>query len=262
MEVVPISRREDAGSIRWEMQNPSDISEELRRRGVKVLVHVAWDFTHPNAKENDRVNVEGSRQLFECADRAGVERIVFVSSISAFAGARSAYGQSKLRVERMVLERPGGVVIRPGLVWGAGPGGMFGALTKQVESGSMIPMIGSGRYPQYLVHEEDLGEAIRRAAAGSLAFDAPITVANEVPWQLRDIIKEIARKQRKQITLLPLPWPAVYAGLKTAEMLGAKLNFRSDSVLSLVFQDPSPDFRPANQLGIVRRGYPASQTGE
>jgi uncharacterized protein YbjT (DUF2867 family) len=216
---------------------------------------------HPNAKENDRVNVEGSRQIFQSADRAGVERIVFVSSISAFAGARSAYGQSKLRVERMVLERPGGVVIRPGLVWGAGPGGMFGALAKQVAQGSLVPMIGSGRYPQYLVHEEDLGEAIRRAAAARLSFDAPITVANEIPWQLQDLIKDIANKQGKQITLLPLPWPAVYAGLKTAEMLGAKLNCRSDSALSLVFQDTSPDFTPANQLGLARRSCPASQTG-
>jgi nucleoside-diphosphate-sugar epimerase len=258
MEVVPISRREAAGSIRWEMQNPTEISEELRSRGVKVLVHAAWDFTHPNAEENDRVNVEGSRQLFESADRAGVERILFISSISAFAGARSAYGQSKLRVERMVFDRPGGIVIRPGLVWGAGPGGMFGALTKQVESGSMIPMIGSGRYPQYLVHEDDLGDAIRKAVAGGLKVSAPITVANEVPWLLRDLIKDIARKQGKKVTLLPVPWPAVYAGLKAAELMGAKLNFRSDSVLSLVFQDPSPDFTPANQLGLARRSYPGT----
>jgi nucleoside-diphosphate-sugar epimerase len=258
MEVVPISRREAAGSIRWEMHNPAEISEQLRSRGVKVLVHAAWDFTHPNAEENDRVNVQGSRQLFESADRAGVERILFISSISAFAGARSAYGQSKLRVERMVFDRPGGVVVRPGLVWGAGPGGMFGALTKQVESGSMIPMIGSGRYPQYLVHEDDLGDAIRKAVAGGLKVSAPITVANEVPWLLRDLIEDIARKQGKKVTLLPVPWPAVYAGLKAAELMGAKLNFRSDSVLSLVFQDPSPDFTPANQLGLARRSYPGT----
>jgi nucleoside-diphosphate-sugar epimerase len=199
--------------------------------------------------------VQGSRQLFESADKAGVERIVFLSSISAFSGARSAYGQSKLRVESMVLERPGGIVIRPGLVWGAGPGGMFGALAKQVDQGSLVPMIGSGRYPQYLVHEEDLGEAICKAAAGHLTSDAPITLANEVPWQLRDLIKDIAKKHAKEVRLVPLPWPAVYGGLKMAELIGAKLNFRSDSVLSLVFQDPSPDFTLANKLGLARRSY-------
>jgi nucleoside-diphosphate-sugar epimerase len=258
MEVVPLSRRDAAGAIRWEMEHPTDISGELRSRGVKVLVHVAWDFTHPKEKENDRVNVEGSRQLFDCADRAGVERIIFVSSISAFAGARSAYGQSKLRVERMVLERPCGVVVRPGLVWGGGPGGMFGALTKQVNSGAVIPMIGSGKYPQYLVHEDDLGDTIRKAVEGGLKSNAPITVAHEVPWHLRDLIKDIARKQGKQVRLLPVPWPAVYAGLKAAELIGVKLSFRSDSVLSLVFQDPSPDFTPANQLGLARRSYPGS----
>ena len=120
----------------------------------------------------------------------------------------------------------------------------------------MIPMIGSGRYPQYLVHEDDLGDAIRKAVGGeSELCKVPITLANEVPWQLRDLIKDIAQKNGKKVNLVPLPWPAVYAGLKMAEVIGAKLNFRSDSVLSLVFQDPSPDFSPANQLSLARRSY-------
>lgn len=255
VDVVPITRRESPNAIQWDMANPTDISEVLRTHGVKTLVHAAWDFSHPNPKENERVNVEGSRRLFESAAKAGVERIVFLSTISAFTGARSMYGQSKMRVEQLALASSNGAVIRPGLVWGTGPGGMFGALTKQVTQGSIIPLIGSGRYPQYLVHEEDLGTAILRAAAGPWEATTPVTVANPEPWLLRDLIQTIARNHGRKVTLVPLPWRAIYTGLKSAELAGAKLGFRSDSVLSLVYQNPAPNFTLADRLQLPRRPY-------
>ncbi len=254
-EVVPITRKPSPDSIQWELGQTSDITQQLHDRNVKTLIHAAWDFGNPDPKQNERINVRGSQRLFEAAERAGVERIVFVSTISAFTAARSMYGQSKMRVEQMVLDRPGGAVVRPGLVWGAESGGMFGALAKQVNQGKLIPLIGSGRYPQYLVHEEDLGNAIVRAATGDWTCNAPVTVANPNPWLLRDLILTIGRNHGRKVTLLPVPWPAIYAGLKTAELAGLKLGFRSDSVLSLVYQDPAPDFAPADQLGLQRRAF-------
>jgi len=257
-EVVPISRKPASGVIQWDLGQPRDISAELRHRRVSVLVHAAWDFTHPDASENERINVEGSRQLFESADKAGVERIIFISTISAFPGARSMYGQSKLRVEGLALPR-GGAVVRPGLVWGDGPGGMFGSLAAQVAQKTMIPLIGSGRYPQYLLHEEDLGAAVLRAACGEWKCSDAVTLAHSQPWLLRELVHSIAEAQGRKVKLLPVPWPAVYGGLKMAELAGARLGFRSDSVLSLVFQNPSPDFAPADRLGLRRRAYAGVQ---
>jgi len=255
-DVVPISRRPAEGSIRWEMGQPAEISRELRERDVRVLVHAAWDFSQTSAKENERVNVDGSRRLFESAEKAGVERIIFVSTISAFPHAHSMYGQSKLRVEQLTLEQSGGVVVRPGLIWGDGPGGMFGALAKQVTQSKVIPLIGSGRYPQYLLHEDDLAHTILSAARGEWKCETPVTVAHARPWLLRDLIRTIANRQKKNVKLLPVPWPGVYAGLKAAEFLGMKMKFRSDSVLSLVFQNPAPDFSEADRLQLERRPYP------
>jgi nucleoside-diphosphate-sugar epimerase len=254
LDVVPISRRPVPKGIQWEMGQGGDISRELRVRMVTFLVHAAWDFGHPNAKDNERVNVEGSQRLFESADKAGVERIIFISTISSFREARSMYGQSKLRAEDIALAK-GGIVIRPGLVWGDGLGGMFGSLAAQVAQKSLIPLIGSGRYPQYLVHEADLAEAVLRAASGEWKCDAAVTLAHPQPWLLRDLVHTIAESQGRKVRLLPVPWPAVYGALKTAELMGARMGFRSDSVLSLVFQDPAPDFTLADQLGLKRRAY-------
>jgi len=242
-EVVPMGRDAGPEGIRWTFDSLS-IEAELCARGVTVLVHSAWDFGHPKAARNWAVNVEGSRRLIAAAQAAGVERIVFISTISSFDGARSDYGKSKLAVERMALEA-GGMVIRPGLVWGERAGGMFGSLKQQVSKGGIVPMIGSGRYPQYLVHEDDLAEAVGRVAntatAGEFAGRV-FTVAHPQGWLLRDLILGIAAKKGKAVKLLSVPWRLVYATLKTAETLGVQLGFRSDSLISLIYHDRQPAF--------------------
>ena len=229
--VITVGR---SGDVKWEFG--MDAAEALRQHEVKVLLHAAWDFTRP------AVSVSGSRKLMEDARASGVERIVFVSTLSAFAGAVSEYGKAKLQVEEMVLGL-GGTVIRPGLVWGARPGGMFGSLREQVKRNGVVPVIGNGRYAQYLVHEDDLAEGIARAMRGEFAGRV-LTVAHPKAWMLRDLILRMAEERGTRVRLVGLPWRVVYGGLRLAEVLGAHLGFRADSVLSLVRQDPSPEFSP------------------
>ena len=236
--VVPLGRSVDAGGIRWEFG--VGVAEELKGRGVGALVHSAWDF------RDTKADVEGSKRLIEDARAAGVGRVVFVSTISAFEGARSEYGKSKLAVERMVLEA-GGTVIRPGLVWGSRPGGMFGSLRQQVSKGGVVPVIGDGRFPQYLVHEDDLAEAVVRAVKGEFGARV-LTVANPRVWMLRDLILRMAAEEGKTVRLVGIPWRLIYSGLRGAEMMGLKLGFRSDSVVSLVYQDPKPGF--SREVGV------------
>jgi nucleoside-diphosphate-sugar epimerase len=246
-EVVPMGRnvgaKQDEGGIQWSLDSPS-VASELRNRGVKALVHSAWDFGHPKAGENWQTNVEGSRRLIEAAQAAGVRRIVFVSSISAFEQARSEYGRSKLAVERLVVAA-GGAVVRPGLVWGDRPGGMFGSLKQQVSKGRWVPMVGDGRYPQYMVHEDDLAEAVRRALHPATANDCSgrvLTVAHPHGWLLRDLILGIAEREGKAVTLVGIPWRLIYSALKLAETFGMRMGFRSDSLISLVYHDKNPQF--------------------
>ena len=249
-DVIPMGRNAGPEGVRWQMnlgaESYATITTELRMRGATVLVHTAWDFGHPKAADNWQSNVEGSRKLIAAAQAAGVQQVVFVSTISAFSGARSEYGKSKLAVEQIVLAA-GGTVIRPGLVWGDRPGGMFGSLRQQVSKGRVVPTIGDGRYPQYLVHEDDLAAIVVQAAKGGFPGRV-LTVANPKPWLLRDLILRMATEEGKTVKLVSVPWRVIYTALKTAETLGLKLGFRSDSVISLVYQDPAPQI--ASELPV------------
>jgi nucleoside-diphosphate-sugar epimerase/choline dehydrogenase-like flavoprotein len=246
LRVVPLGRNADAEGIRWSLSDETRVAADLRSRGARTLLHAAWDFTRPKPSENWRVNVEGSRRLFENAIQAGVDRIVFLSTISSFEGAQSEYGKSKLAVERLALDL-GGTVIRPGLVWGERPGGMFDSLRSQVAKGGVVPLIGDGSYPQYLVHEEDLAAIVVRAVAGEFAGRV-LTVAHSKPWPIRDLILRLAQEQGRKIRFLPVPWRLVYGGLKSAESLGVRMSFRSDSLKSMVYQNPAPDFASVHPL--------------
>ncbi len=257
-QVIPLLRnpKGEPGEIRWHFESADDISSSLAEVRTDTLIHAAWNFAG-SAAEQERINVQGSRRLFEQAQKAGVRRIVFISTISAFVGCKSLYGQSKLRVEELA-QSFNGIVVRPGLVYGATPGGVFGAMRANLKKSSIVPCIGSGKYPQFLVHENDLAAAIGRACSNQWSFqpDQPVTVAHPRVWLFEDLIKEIGKIENKKVQLVKVPWRLAYAGIKFLESVHAPIPFRSDSVLSLVNQNDKPDWTPMQQLQIAVRPFP------
>ena len=258
--VISLSRREKLGEdeIRWSLDQasgsgPNALIEELRRRKVSAVVHAAWDLRLVRPRDLERVNVQGSIRLLNAARAADVPRFVFISTISAFDEAESYYGKTKLAVEQEVAGL-GGVVIRPGLVYGERPGGMFGALKAQAARGSIIPLLGNGRYTQYLVHEEDLAAAVVAAVSAEKVPQKPVTVAHPEAWPLRSLMQKVAQSAGKNPRFVAVPWPLVYQGLRLTEAVGLKLGFRSDSVIGLVRHNRHPDLNAA-LLGHLTPGF-------
>ncbi len=206
------------------------------------------------------MNVDGSRKVLAAAASGGEQRIAVMSTISAFEGCRSDYGRAKLQIEAAALVA-GDLVVRAGLVWADGPpsgGGMFGSLARSVRGG-LVPLVGGGRHPQYLVHVQDLWELLRRFCDGDLQNPGkPVVAAASKPWPMRDLLAELARRQGRRPRFLAVPWQPVWAGLRLAELAHVPVPYRSDSVVSLVYQDPKPDFESLRALGIATRDFTAS----
>ena len=257
MPVVQLTRSpKNDSEIAWSLESGLDIAPVLQSRNVRTLIHAAWDMRATNLSRLEASCVRGSDLLFEAARRGGVERIIFISTISAFDGCRSNYGKAKLSVEKM-LRGDTNVVFRLGLVHGDQYGGVFGGIRRQVQSGNILPIIGRGLAPQYLLHEKTLTEAIVSAVRGD--FDhtraSPITLAHPKPWPFRELVQSIAASEGGNVTLIPVPWQVLFAGLRMGEALGINLPFRSDSVISFVYYDRNPDFSVMRSLGIKPSPY-------
>jgi len=223
-------------------------------KGVDALVHAAHDFSAFGWDETNRINVEGSFELLSAAKRAGVGRIVAVSSISAFPGCVSDYGRAKLLVEE-AAKACGGLSVRPGLLYGGGRGGMFGALARLTRL-PVVPLVDGGRQLLYLAHADDAAAAV----AAALGFDAalsaaPIALAHPEPVPFGEILRALARGQGRSPLFVRAPSAPMLAGLGLAEALGLRLRTRRDGLLGLLHPNPAPDFEPARRLGLGFRRF-------
>jgi nucleoside-diphosphate-sugar epimerase len=219
--------------------------------GVDALVHAAWDFRVRTASEIDRVNVQGSTRLLDAAAAAGIERLVFISTLSAFPGSRSHYGRAKLAVENHVRSL-GGAAIRPGLVWGEPGGSLYATLARLARGARVLPVFTGERQRLHLCHEEDLGRLVASVLVDGRVAGRTIAAAAAESVSLATILRRIAAAHGRRLRVVRVPWPAAWAALRTLELAGLEPPFRSDSVVSLVGLDrdpfgpdgPPPGFRP------------------
>ncbi len=250
-DVVGMTRRPKTSEVMFKLG--ADIPAEALK-GCDALIHCAYDFAPVAWTDIEATNVQGSAKLFRAAKEARIKHLLLVSTISAFDGCKSNYGRAKLLIEKHAREA-GACVVRPGLIYGAQPGAMFGRLVSQVQKSSLMPMPGDGRQMMYTVHQDDLTDAIFRGLLASPAPAAPITVANETPIAFRDIMIAIGRRFGKKVTPVPLPWQAMWLGLRGAEIVKIPLGLRSDSLVSLVNQDTAPALNAEALLGVKCRRF-------
>jgi nucleoside-diphosphate-sugar epimerase len=214
-------------------------------RGFDALIHAAWDLRNPE------VNVANSQQLLNAAKAADVPRILFISSLSAFDGCRSRYGAMKLAVEKMVRTVDGRSV-RLGFVCDDSNRGLSGSL-KKLAALPVIPLPGGGQQNLFTIQAEDLAPAFVKIIARD--DRDPVSLAHPEPVTLASLMRAFARQQGRSARFLPVPWRMLWAPLRIADAAGLKLKFRSDSLVSLMNQNPSPDFRALGECGIMLRGF-------
>jgi dihydroflavonol-4-reductase len=230
--VRPNSDRRNLAGLPVEIAEGSlDAAETLAPavRDCRYLFHVAADYRLwvPDPEAMFRVNVEGTRQLMLAALAAGVERIVYTSSVAVLGVVEGGvadeetasraedmigpYKLSKFRAElavRELIESAGlpAVVVNPSTPIGPGD-------VKPTPTGRLIVEAARGRMPAFVdtglnvAHVEDValghllaarqGEIGRRYILGGENLD------------LGDILAEVALVAGRRAPLLKLPHAAV-----------------------------------------------------
>ena len=200
-------------------------------------------------------NINGTLKLFEEAKKSSV-KIIFISSISAFEQAKTIYGLSKLEIERWVLQN-NGVVIRPGLVWGDRDGGMMGTLKKVINKTKIVPIPGA-RQLFFTCHIEDLTALVIAICNNRFGLEDRqiITAAAKDPTSFVNIMRTIGLHMgKKKVWCIPIPWRPLYWGLCLIERLGIKMRLRSDSLLSMMNMNETPDLSWITQHKIHIRAF-------
>ena len=247
---IPFVRHGQEGDyVPFELGKPVDWSAVVPPFSV---IHCAYDFSVQGPTLVQEKNVAGSVAFLKSAAKAGASRILFVSSMAAFPGCKSVYGRGKLAVEGAVLAL-GGIVVRPGLIWGEVTSGIFGALLGLIQRFPIVPLVGSNRKDLYAAHEEDTARAIHELLRQPDPPQAAVTLASDRAWALREILELEARCVGRHVRFVRIPAWMVRWPLATLESIGLTPPFRSDSLVSLLNQNPDPDFTATRRLAVPFR---------
>lgn len=250
-EVFELVRRPSGSphQIQFSLGEPIDPSA-FASRGIESLVHVAYDFRQTDWDSIRRINCDGSIELFNAFKKGGGRIGIYVSSIAAWEGCRSLYGRAKLLTETSAIDH-GFWILRPGLIRGGTPGGIVGTMLRFLRKLPAVPVIGYGLKCLYGVRVDPLCEAVSKMAVRSPRDreDALVIAAEEMPMSLDEVLRETLVEQRLgPRILIPCPWQPVWAVIRFLEVLGISIGLRSDSVISLMNQDPKPRLRSLNAL--------------
>ena len=237
-QVIRLARSPGEGrerALRYDLAEPVTAQVREALRSADALIHAAYDLALTGARDIRRVNVEGTRRLLEAAKEEGVDRVIVLSSMSAFAGTSQLYGRTKLDIEAITLAC-GGCAVRPGLVHGERAGGMAGAMRK-LAALPIVPVIAGGA-GVYTVREADLTRVVALLASADALAPGTISVAHPSRVTLTELLSTFAAQQHRRCRLVPVPWQLVYLLLRSGELMRLRLPFRADSLLGLIHTAP------------------------
>ena len=223
--------------VEGDMRDPLSMARALD--GVGVLFHVAADYRlwAPDPGEIVRNNLQGTGAVMQAALAAGVERIVYTSSVATLSLARTpadetsplreadaigAYKRSKVAaerlVERMIAEQGlPAVIVNPSTPIGPGD-------VRPTPTGRIIVEAATGRIPAFvdtglnLVHVDDVAEGHCLALEKGRVGERYILGGQDV--SLCDMLAEIARQTDRRPPTINLPRAPLYPLAVAAEVVG------------------------------------------
>ena len=192
-----------------------------------------------------RVNVEGTRALAIAARKAGVRRLLFVSSIKVNGEAtperaftaedtpapRDAFGRCKLDGEqavREVLSTNDWVIVRPPLVYGRGMRGNFARMTQLVARGWPLPF-GSIVNKRSFLGAENLADLIVDALEHPRAVGRVWLASDGEDLSTPELVQAIAAAQSCAARVWSCPVPLLRA-LGVVLGKGAEMRRLTDSL--------------------------------
>jgi nucleoside-diphosphate-sugar epimerase len=244
--IVGIARRPFDPQVRgWtkmeyrqgDVRDPEGLIEAFE--GADVVVHLAFLVVGGSPDETRSINVEGTLNTFRAAAGVGARRFVYASSVAAYGfhrdnptgmteewpvrpADRLFYAREKAELEELLQhaaqEHPetGLYLVRPPIVVGPEavgakadlPEGLATVLKALMGALGRVPLpVPVPTLPLQLVHQDDVGEALRLCVVAAGPPGAYNIAADDVVTA-RDIARELG------LTTLPLPAEPVHAGAR------------------------------------------------
>ena len=267
----------DVEAVEGDMRDAASMAKAMD--GARYLFHVAADYRlwARDPSEIERNNLMGARATMQAALKAGVERVVYTSSVAALKpgngeavdetsrhtpdSAIGAYKRSKLvaerEVERLVAEEGlPAVIVAPSTP--IGPRDI-----KPTPTGRIIVEAATGRMPAFvdtglnLVHVEDVAEGHLAALDRGKIGENYILGGTDV--SLQTMLADIAALTGRQAPRIKLPraplFPLAYGAEAIARLTGKEPMLTADALRMSRYHMFFSSAKAEKELGYRARPY-------
>lgn len=254
-EVLALSRRPASVGrwIKWEIGNPLP----LECSDVDAVVHLASASLVAREKMDEAValDIHGASVLARSTQAAGngrPPRFVFLSSQSASAGAKNAYGKSKFIIEG-ALDAANTAVIRPGLVYDDAGSSVFGMFEKLARLPA-VPVV-SRRQNIQPIHVEELVDCITKVVEAQDPRRLYCLGAVQ-PMTFSDAIKATAMRSGRSAPIgIPVPLAPIQAAAWCVDKLLRPTPTIGERLDGLVALQPMETAGSLAALGVELKAF-------
>jgi NADH dehydrogenase len=225
-------------------------------RGVRTVVHLASSTRDQPRGSIEELDGIATWRMVSAAERAGVERFVFFTTLDASTHHRARFFRAKALAEQAVKEAGlHSIVFAPSLIYA--PGDRMLRLFERLALLPAMPMSGRGRAVYQPIWAEDVADCVMAA----LSLPAPDGAGRGERYELAgpetlshsEIIRAVQRSLGRSRPLLHVPTPVVSRGLRALEALAGSRAFATwdEAELMEVPMVSARGTADAERLGVV-----------
>ncbi|MBM4134669.1 MAG: NAD(P)-dependent oxidoreductase [Nitrospira sp.] len=189
-----------------QLGDQDELASLLRKRKITALVHAAGRI-NGTPEELREANQEFTRRVVRAVEAVASEtKFVYISSVSAEAGAKGEYAEAKRACEEVIIDSrlSRWSILRPSLLYGPGDTKNVARLIAAAQHWPVIPVPGAAWVKLQPLYIDDLGGAVS-AVLERNEWKRSYTVAGPRQEYLRDMIRMIQRRAGRRQPLISIP---------------------------------------------------------
>jgi NADH dehydrogenase len=174
---------------------------------VDVVYHLAAVLLCESVDQFQAVNVEGTRNVVQAAEAAGVKHLIHISSASVVYPRTTHYSRSKREAEAIVTacQHVRWTVVRPTLVYDGEGGLEFKLYADFVRRYPVVPLVDAGRARKRPVHVEDLLRGLLAMADNPAAYGKTYNLSGGESVTLRELAELMLERRGLRKPMIAVP---------------------------------------------------------
>ena len=194
-----------------DLANPASFRNALR--GVDTVIHLAAAIRDQDGASIEEVNAVATARLLRGAERGGVQRFLFFSTMGASEHSRSRFFRAKALAERAVADSDlDTTVFAPSIIYS--PGDHWLRLVERFSYLPAVPIAGSGRTLFQPIWADDAAACVMAVLDGN-GQRGPVELAGPETLSHDQIVKLVLRSLGRRRRLLHVSVPFTRASLRT-----------------------------------------------